>query len=581
VRGINYSSSPLLASKTPPWRSKFLVVLMGLAFAALIARALYVQFLEAEFFLRQGEIRYARTMELSANRGRILDRHGQLLAVSVPAHSLWAVPKHFEADPIQRRELARLLDISVTDLNAKLEGNPNFAWVKRQVDEPLAMKAAALKIKGLYQVREFRREYPEGESVAHLVGFTNLEDHGQEGMELAFQRDLSGKDGERRVIKDRLGQVVEDVGTKVEPIDGRDVVLSLDSKIQFYAYQRLRDAVKEHKAQAGSVVVLDTQTGEVLALANYPSYTPAERRRLGASQLRNRALTDTFEPGSTMKPFVAALALETGRVQPATLLLTAPKSIVINGWSPTDTHPKEALTVSQVIQKSSNIGTVRMAMQLSPREMHGLYSSVGLGQRPPVNFPGVASGKLRPYKSWRPIEQATMSYGYGLSASLLQLARAYTVFAHDGELLPVSLIKTDLPPAGARVISPSTAAEIRRMLQAAAAEGGTAPLAQTASYSVGGKSGTAHKQEGKGYASKKYRSWFVGLAPIERPRIVVAVMIDEPTAGKYFGGAVAGPVFSQVVQQTLRNLNVAPDLDTSSQMLLAKRTQADAVEESF
>jgi cell division protein FtsI (penicillin-binding protein 3) len=581
VRGINYSSSPLLASKTPPSRSRLVVALLGLAFCALIARALWVQFISADFYLKQGEIRYARTMELSANRGRIVDRNGQLLALSVPAPSVWAIPKEFDADPIQRRELARLLGVSVSDIEARLDGNVNFAWIKRQVDESIAQKVAALRIKGLHQVKEFKREYPEGESVAHLVGFTDIEDRGQEGVELAYQRDLSGRDGERRVIKDRLGRVVEDVGEAVAPVNGRDVALSLDSKIQFYAYQRLRDAVRENKAKAGSVVVLDAQSGEVLALANYPSFTPADRRRLEPAQLRNRALIDTFEPGSTMKPFVAALALETRRVKPDTVLQTGPKSVLINGWSPTDAHPHDALTVREVIQKSSNIGTVRMAMQMSPREMHSLYSSLGFGQRPPVSFPGLASGKLRHYKSWRPIEQATMSYGYGLSASLIQLARAYTVFAHDGELIPVTLTKSAKVPAGLRLISPSTALEVRRMLQLAASEGGTAPLAQTASYSVGGKSGTAHKQEGKGYAMKKYRSWFVGLAPIEQPRIVVAVMIDEPTAGQYFGGAVAGPVFSQVVQQTLRNMNVAPDLEAPPPVLMARSPRVDAVQESF
>ena len=403
-----------------------------------------------------------------------------------------------------------------------------------------------------------------------MVGFTNLEDQGQEGIELAFQKQLQGHNGSRGVVKDRLGRVIEDIGEQVDPADGSDIALSVDAKVQFFAYQRVRDAVAEHKAKAGSVVVLDVQTGEVLALANYPSYDPGERGRRTGEQLRNRALTDIFEPGSTMKPFIIAWALETGRVKPETLIVTAPGSVVVSGIPIKDSHPHGMLTVREVIQKSSNIGTVRISMQMPPRELWELFSSVGYGQKPQISFPGTVTGRLRPYKSWRPIEQATMSYGYGLSASLLQMAHAYTTFARDGEVIPITLLKQQNPVAGVRVLSPETAREIRTMLQMAAGPGGTGQLAQTIGYSVGGKSGTAHKQEGKGYASNKYRSWFVGLAPIANPRIVVAVMIDEPSNGKYYGGAVAAPVFSQVVQQTLRTLGVPPDLDVKTHVVAQK-----------
>jgi cell division protein FtsI (penicillin-binding protein 3) len=402
-----------------------------------------------------------------------------------------------------------------------------------------------------------------------------VEDKGQEGVELAFDKDLAGRAGSRRVIKDRLGRIVEDVGEQVPPVDGRDLQLSIDSKVQFFAYQKLRDAVAEHKAKAGSVVVLDVHTGEVLALANYPSYVPGKRQNLTGAQLRNRALTDTFEPGSTMKPFIAALAMEKGLVRPDTAIQTAPGRLTIGGSTITDAHAYGVLTVEQVIQKSSNVGTVKMAMQMPPRDMWEMYSSVGLGQRPQLPFPGVVSGKLRAHKTWRPIEQATMSYGYGLSASLFQLARAYTVFARDGELVPISLMKQGGETAGVRVMQPQTAAAVRHMLHLATQSGGTAPKAQTMGYSVGGKTGTAHKQEGKGYADKKYRSFFVGIAPVENPRIVVAVMVDEPSGGKYFGGEVAAPVFSSTVQQTLRMLGVQPDMNVRPQIVV------QAVEESF
>ena len=577
-RAVMYASSPLLASKTPPWRSKFLVGLVGAGFAILIGRAVYVQIVGTEFFQRQGEIRYARTLELPASRGRIVDRNGLILAASVPSPSLWAIPKDFEADPAERRRLAKLLAMTPAELDAKLAGSPNFVWLRRQVDEQVAKDVLALKLKGVHQVGEYRRQYPEGESAAHVVGFTNVEDRGQEGIELAFQKDLAGADGTRRVIKDRLGRVVEDIGDSVAPVDGRDIELSIDSKVQFFAYQRVRDAVAEHKAKAGSVVVLDAKTGEVLALANYPSFTPADRRNLSGAQLRNRALTDTFEPGSTMKPLVMALALETGRVKPETVLNTAPGSVVVSGIPIKDAHGHPALTAREVIQKSSNIGIVRLAMQMQPRELWELYSAVGYGQKPQLNFPGAVTGRLRPFKTWRPIEQATMAYGYGLSASLLQMAHAYTAFACDGEVIPVSLGKQEQPAAGVRVFSVETAREVRRMLQMAAGPGGTAPKAQTMGYSVGGKSGTAHKQEGKGYASNKYRSWFVGMAPINDPRIIVAVMVDEPGAGKYFGGDVAAPVFSEVVQQTLRMMGVQPDLDVKQQ-IVTHAMQAE--EESF
>ena len=575
-RSIQYTSSPLLASRTPVWRSKFVVGAIALAFFGLAARAAYIQVVANDFFQRQGVVRFERTLDLPANRGRILDRNGLILASSVPAPSIWAIPEDVDLDKAQLQRLAKMLDMPVSDLAKKLrDEDKTFVWIKRQVDAGIAKQIAEMNLKGIYQRKEYKREYPEGESAVHVVGFTNVEDNGQEGVELTFNKDLAGKSGSRRVIKDRLGRVVEDVGDQIPPVEGRDLQLSIDSKVQFFAYQKLREAVVENKAQAGSVVVLDVLTGEVLALANYPSYSPAKRSNLTGAQLRNRALTDTFEPGSTMKPFSIALALEKGLVKPESIIQTAPGKITISGSTITDAHPLGALTVNEVIQKSSNVGTVKLAMQMQPHEMWEMFSQVGLGQKPQVPFPGVVSGRLRAYKTWRPIEQATMSYGYGLSASLFQLARAYSVFARDGSLVPVTLLKTAQQVEGVKVFEPRHAREVLHMLYLAAGPGGTAPKAQTMGYSVGGKTGTAHKQEGKGYAAKKYRGFFVGVAPIDKPRIVVAVMIDEPSNGKYFGGDVAAPVFSETVQQTLRMLGVQPDMAVRPQIV------ANAVEESF
>lgn len=623
---VRYATSPLLASRTPPWRVKFLIGGIGLGFAVLIGRAAWIQIIHNDFYLQQGASRYERRIELQANRGRILDRNGELLASSVPVPSLWAIPKDMDASGTELKALAKLLDMPVRDLNKRLGTNPNFVWLRRKVSDSVAQDVAALKIKGVYALREFKRQYPEGEATAHVVGFTNIEDEGQEGIELAYQQQLSGRDGTRHVIKDRLGRVVEAVGDLVPAEDGQAIRLSIDAKVQFYAYQRIRDAVAAHKAKAGSVVVLDVLTGEVLALANVPSYTPDNRRNLTGAQLRNRALTDTFEPGSTMKPVIAALALESRRVRPETIISTAPGRLTIDGSTITDSHPHGDLTVEEVIQKSSNVGTAKLALQMQPREMWEMFTAVGLGQKPQIGFPGVVTGRLRPYKSWRRIEQVTMSYGYGLSASLFQLAHAYTVFASDGELIPMSLLKREqaadegeplrkvagqeghrpvlafktalrpdsasspteetdaaggliVPMRGTPVVSPETARAVRKMLNMVTGPGGTAPKAQTLGYSVGGKTGTAHKQEGKGYAGNKYRAWFVGIAPISKPRIVVAVMVDEPGNGVYYGGEVAAPVFSQVVQQTLNRLGVLPDMEVQPRIVSSEAVPAEV--ESF
>jgi cell division protein FtsI (penicillin-binding protein 3) len=567
---IRYGSSPLLASPTPVWRSKFIVASIAFGFVLLAGRAAYIQIFDNDFFQHQGEVRYQRTLELPANRGRILDRNGLILASDMPAPSIWAIPEDIERDdPATQQKLkqaARLLGMAQKDFDKKLEDeDKSFVWLKRQVDEPIARQVAALNIKGIYLRRDYRRQYPEGEAAAHLAGFTNVEDIGQEGVELAFNKELAGKSGSRHVLKDRLGHIVEDTEDQVPPMPGQDVQLSIDDRVQFVAYEKIRDAVIANKARAGSVVVVDARTGELLAMANYPSYNPNDRRNLTGEQLRNRAMTDVFEPGSTMKPITVATALQLGRVTPGTIIDTNPGRITVSGATIHDDENFGVLTVAGVIQKSSNVGATKISQRMSAQEMWNSLTAVGLGQKPQTPFPGAVTGRLRPWKSWRPIEQATMSYGYGLSASLFQIAHAYTAFAHDGKVIPVDLLKnTGEEPAGVQVFSPLVASEVRQMMHLAAAPGGTAPLAQTEGYSVGGKTGTAHKQVGKGYASNKYRAWYTGMSPIDKPRIIVAVMVDEPGAGKYFGGLVAAPVFSQVVQQTLRILNVVPDLAVSS-----------------
>jgi cell division protein FtsI (penicillin-binding protein 3) len=571
-RPVAYSSSPLLESQAPTGRSRFVVGLLALAFLGLLAKAAHVQVFANDFFQRQGEVRYARTLALPANRGKILDRNGQILASSIPATSIWGIPEDVNQNGPEERaklaDLARLLDMPLDSLLKRFENEDrSFVWLKRQVDMEVGEQITALKIKGIHQTREYKRQYPEGMAAAHIVGFTSVEDQGQEGIELAYDEVLAGIPGSRRVIRNRLGQVVEGVGDVIEPVDGQDVHLSIDSKVQFFAYQKLAEQVEAQKAKAGSVVVLDARTGEILALANYPSFNPSDRRRLTGEQLRNRAITDVFEPGSVMKPFSVAMALEANIITTKTIIDTRPGSIHVTGVRLSDVRNHGLLNAEGIIQKSSNVGTTKLALQMQPRFMWEVFSALGFGERPQIGFPGAVSGRLRPYKTWKPVEQATMSYGYGMSASLLQLARSYTVFANHGVLIPATLLMRSEPAVGVQVFSQRTADLVRGMLHTATGPGSSGQRAQTVGYSVGGKSGTARKQVGSGYVSNKHRSWFTGIAPIDNPRIVVAVMIDEPSAGVYYGGTVAAPVFSQVVQQTLRLLNVQPDMAVQPQIL--------------
>ncbi|MEZ5727809.1 MAG: penicillin-binding protein 2 [Burkholderiaceae bacterium] len=509
---------------------------------------------------KQGESRYERTLALPASRGKILDRNGEVLASSLPARSVWAVPGKFAADAQQRRSLARLLDMSQAEIQDKLATQRNFVYLARQVEPAVAVRVEALGIDGLHQDNEYKRHYPHGPALAHLIGYTSFSDVGQEGIELARNRALAGQAGERRVIRDLSRRNIEDVGEVQPPVDGQDVHLSIDSRIQYHVFNALADAVRDFRARSASAVVVDARTGEILAMANWPSFDPVRREHFNGPNTRNRAIADRFEPGSTIKPFTAALALERRRVGPRTVIDTSPGRIKIGSHWIHDAHRHGELTVEQVIQKSSNIGTVRMAQQLKPREMWSFFDSLGFGHAPRTGLGGATAGVLRDYKRWRPVEQATMSYGHGLSVSLLQLAGAYTVFARGGERIPLTIWRRDEPVAGERLFSGRTASAMLRMLEMAAGPDGTAPKAQVAGYRVAGKTGTAHKIENGRYV-KKYVAAFAGVAPASNPRVVAAVMVDEPRGRSYYGGDVAAPVFSRIVAETMRVLHLPPDAE--------------------
>jgi len=549
-----------LPQRIPAWRARTLLAFLMVCFMVLAGRAAYLQGLNNDFLQQKGESRYTRVIDIVATRGRIVDRNDEPLAVSTPVESVAASPADVEATPRQLTRLAQLLRIRRADLTRKLSSKTReFVYLKRQLAPQDAARVVALGVPGVFLQREYRRYYPAGEVTAHLIGFTNVDDRGQEAIELAFDEVLAGQPGSRRVIKDRRGQIVEDVESIRTPRDGSTLRLSIDARIQYLAYRELKSAVSAHRAKAGGIVVLDVDTGEVLAMVNRPSFNPNNRGKLDPRRTRNRAVTDSFEPGSTLKPFTVAAALEAGSVKPESVIQTAPGKLAIGNRVIHDAHPQGALTVGQIIQKSSNVGTAKMALQMQAEQLWALFNEVGFGTAPHSGFPGEVSGKLRAAKTWRPIEQATISYGHGISVSLLQLARAYLIFATDGELKPLTLVRQQLPVESQQVISAKTARQVRRMLETVVQPGGTATRARVPGYRVAGKTGTTHKLVAGSYAADKYISSFVGFAPASRPRLVVAVMIDEPEPGEHFGGVVAGPVFARVMAGGLRLLAVEHD----------------------
>jgi len=574
--------SPIVV-KLPAWRRRVLLVVVLLGFATLIGRGVYLQGIHKEFLQDKGDARYSRSIVLKSQRGKITDRNGELLAISTPVESVWASPPDVKINKEQTKQLAALLNLKIDVVKTKLANSEReFVYLKRRISPELAAKVMKLGIPGIDLQREYKRYYPSGDVSAHMVGFTGPGDKGSgdrglEGFELAKNAMLSGKDGGRRVIKDRAGHIIEDLQAVVVPQDGRDVALALDLRIQYLAHRELLKAVETHKALGGSVVVLDAKTGEVLAMANAPTYNPNNPINI-KGKTRNRALIDNYEPGSTLKPVTAAAALESGKYSSETKIQTAPGRLSIGPATIHDSHPQEVLTVAEIIQKSSNVGASKIALTLDKQFMWNIYNELGLGHIEGVGFPGEAAGRLRPYKTWRPIEMATMSFGHGISVTLLQMARLYTVFANEGELRPISLLKinesANEPPVGHQVFSATTANQVKNMLEMVVQPGGTAIKAQVLGYRVGGKTGTAHKLGDHGYIDDKYVASFVGMAPASNPRFIIAVMIDEPSNGAYYGGAVAAPVFSAVMTDTLRLFSVQQDAPNNNVVLVGNDEDA-------
>lgn len=562
----------------PAWRRRVLLICLLLGFMLLMLQSVYLQNTKKDFLQKKGSDRYSRTLKLQADRGKISDRNGEILAVNSPVESVWANPSRVKISKKQTAALAKLLKIKTKTINKKVANKKRaFVYIKRRISPDLARKVKALDIAGVSLEREYRRFYPAGDVISHVVGFTGIDGAGQEGIELLQNEKLSGLAGKRRVIKDRKGQVVEELEVISTPRDGQELTLSIDRRIQYLTFRELAKAVKLYKAKAASAVVLDAKTGEVLAMVNFPTYNPNNPKNI-RGKTRNRAVTDMFEPGSTMKPVAAAAGMEFGGYTPTTRIDTSPGYMTIGPATIHDTHPNDFLSVAEVVKKSSNVGAAKIALSLDKEELWSTFKQLGFGARTKVGFPGEARGKVRDYKTWRPIEQATMSYGHGISVTLLQLARAYTVFANDGALKPVSLMKLESMPKGEQVFSAKVANDVKDMLELVVQPGGTGIKAQVAGYRVAGKTGTAHKLGPKGYERDKYVGSFVGMAPASNPRLIMAVMIDEPTSGKYYGGTVAAPVFSSVMSDVLRLLAVPQDAPNDNVVIPTADTLEDVKE---
>ncbi len=553
-------------------RVTLIIAFFVLASSSLIARAVYLQVLDKDFLNRQADTRHLHTEKITAHRGMITDRNGEPLAISTPVDSVWANPEELAAAVDSVPKLARALDLDSALLMRRITRSMDkeFLYLKRHLSPQEAHTVMALKLPGVNVLREYRRYYPAGEVAGHLVGFTNVDDDGQEGLELAFNHWLGGESGAKRVLKDRLGRPVENVESIRPPRHGRDLVSSIDLRLQYLAYRTLKAAIQEHNADSGSIVILDVLTGEVLAMVNQPTYNPNDRAQYSAERYRNRAVTDIFEPGSSIKPLLLAAALESGRYRPSSYIDTSPGFVIVGPKKIEDRRNLGRVSLTTILSRSSNVGATKIAMSLEPDQFWGTMTNFGLGALTSSGFPGESAGLLTHYNHWQQISQATLAYGYGVSVTPLQLAQAYAVIGSDGWRRPISLVKLDQPNEGERVIALDTAKSVRRMMEEVVRPGGTGTKASVMGYRVAGKTGTSWKFAAGGYSRDKYISIFAGLAPASNPRLAAVIVIDEPGGDLYYGSDVAAPVFAAVMAESLRLLAVAPDalpaLDSDSVM---------------
>lgn len=551
-----------MASGLAAWRFGSVLGLFLMVVGVLGWRLVDLHVVDNEFLRKQGDIRTIRVETIDAHRGVVTDRYGEPLAVSTPVQTIWANPSEVDSAEPRLANLARVLDISEATLRQRLEeySGREFIYLRRKVQPDLARQALALDIEGVYSRQEYQRYYPAGEVTAHVVGFTNIDERGQEGIELAYNQWLSGESGRKRVLKDNRGRTIKDLTLIREASPGRNLALSIDLRLQYLAYRELKAVVTAHNARGGTLVMLDVDSGEVLAMVNQGSYNPNDRSQLAAENLRNKAITDLFEPGSTMKPITMAAALESGKYSINSSIDTNPGYRRFGRYTIRDHRNYGVLSTTDIIVKSSNVGISKIATDLGGDVIRDLYARLGLGQPTGIGFPGEAVGVLPAPPKWRPVEEATLSYGYGMSVNALQLAQAYMVIANGGVRYPLSLVKPEEKPDGHRVLSEKVTSDIRNMLRQVVSRG-TGKRAQPGFYSAGGKTGTVHLVGDQGYEDSQYKAIFAGMAPIDNPRLVTVVAVDAPQSGEYYGGEVAAPVFARVMSDALRLLNVKPELE--------------------
>jgi len=542
-------------------RATLVMVCFALFASSLVARAVHLQVLNKDFLNRQADTRHLRTEKISAHRGAITDRNGEPLAISTPVDSIWANPAELATATDSLGKLARILEIDKQSLLRRVTRSMDkeFLYLKRHLSPEQARQVLDLNLPGINVQREYRRYYPASEVTGHLVGFTDIDDQGQEGLELAFNHWLAGEEGAKRVLKDRLGRSIENVESIRPPHHGKDLRTSIDLRIQYLAYRTLKAAIRAHSAKSGSIVVLDIHTGEVLAMVNQPTYNPNDRSQFSAERYRNRAITDIFEPGSSIKPLIVASALESGDFRPSSVIDTAPGYVVVGPKKIEDSNNLGRVSLTTILSRSSNVGVTKLAMKLEADHLWTTMSRFGLGSLTTSGFPGESAGSLTHFNHWRPISKATLAYGYGISVTPLQLAQAYAALGSNGEMRDISLVALGQPNAGQRVVSENTAIAVRRMLEEVVRPGGTGTKAAVPGYRIAGKTGTAWKFSSGGYSEDEYISIFAGLAPASDPRLAAVVVIDEPGGELYYGSDVAAPVFAGVMSESLRLLAVPPD----------------------